>query len=1063
MNVASQPSRRPLVRAGLAIGLSLTALAAGLAASQRGSAEPGSALACPAGAPLRSYDVRAIDVDITLNRFGDHDPAGRMFVLGGRLDDVRAQEAAGTVSLGLRDDAIQPLVIRANLGDCVRVNLANEASGGRIGIHIDDLALSPDPFGVAGDKDRVPDPRTGRARSYTFYVPEDPLLEGAHHIRPGADSPEAEAHGLFGALVVEPAGSTYVSPADGQPIESGWEAVIVPPGRPSFREAVQLYHEVGGADVSLLDGADDPLAQEDPYTGASDPATRAISYRSEPFMNRLALDPRQESQGYGSYTFGDPATPTMQSYLGDPTKVRILNASAEDVYRFHLHGGLRWPTDPHQDPAYDYAATGLSKLTSDATSSPRTDSQAFGPGEAYDLQIEGGAGGAQQSAGDFLYHSRIREHSLAGMWGFWRVFDTSRPGLAALPDRTSPAQPVDSAGLIGSTYNGTTLTAENLDAWIRAQLPSQGVPTSDQDASVWNWTVDTADPAAPVYLGEPEDTGAWPDLPGVVPDHPGLLPGDEVVGDRPKILFNPANGRVSHPLLRTHAGQRPPFAPNGHSGAPYLGERVDAAIPGSTDPYDGRPDAVCPSDAPIRDYNLVAIESPASASGETIYVRAADKDDVLAGRTPAEPLALDAGVGDCVAVTLTSERGDAADRNGFSKTSLHVGDAQVDVQGSDGLISGMAYEQSVRPYAAEGLRLTVRARGGATLLRLSDVESLTPGASIGVGLGTEDIEIAQVTEVDPARGTVTLDRPLTAAHAAGQYAGTEFARYRWYPDLVLDGIFAGSPSLPGGSPSDPLPPPPPRPVSAPAEPDAPPIAPRPRPLPTLSPLPGPTAWVGDFENGALSQWTNRSGGVGVQRVADDRVRLVGDPVAQGRNAVRIEVRQGDVWQGSPGNRAELVKWTGETEGDEAWYQWSTMFAPDFPHESTQWQIWTQWHTDRGGTQPMLKFWASNDTIGMSTTPADATGHPLTTTTHWTAPIDRGQWHAIRLHVRWSSSKDRGFVELWHDGVQVVPPTPAATLLPDGSPNYLKQGLYRSASIGPTAVLYHDAMTMTVVR
>ena len=36
---------------------------------------------CPSDAPVRAYDVAAINVDITLNRYLDHDPEGRMFVL----------------------------------------------------------------------------------------------------------------------------------------------------------------------------------------------------------------------------------------------------------------------------------------------------------------------------------------------------------------------------------------------------------------------------------------------------------------------------------------------------------------------------------------------------------------------------------------------------------------------------------------------------------------------------------------------------------------------------------------------------------------------------------------------------------------------------------------------------------------------------------------------------------------------------------------------------------------------------------------------------------------------
>ncbi len=186
----------------------------------------------------------------------------------------------------------------------------------------------------------------------------------------------------------------------------------------------------------------------------------------------------------------------------------------------------------------------------------------------------------QQAAGDFLYHCHIAEHYISGMWSFWRVYDTSQPDLAPLPDRVPPAQAVDSAGLIGKTFNGMTITPANLDDWIRAQLPPQGVRKSNAGRVGLELDDRQLQPAAPVYLGEPEDKGPWPDLPNIDPSHPGslitdLAPGNIVstaTGDRPKIMFDPINGRPAWPLMRPHVGDRPPFSPNGHSGAPWLGE-----------------------------------------------------------------------------------------------------------------------------------------------------------------------------------------------------------------------------------------------------------------------------------------------------------------------------------------------------------------------------------------------------------------------------------------------------------------------------------------------------------
>jgi manganese oxidase len=755
---------------------------------------------CPAGAPLKQFDVQAIDVDITLNRFGDHDPAGKMYALSARLPDVRAQEASHQVSTGLGNDAIQPLVIRANEGDCVEVAFTNNASGGPFGIHIDGLS-----FDVGSSGDAVgANPDTAAAQGtttlYRYFVPNDPRLEGAHYLRPGPGNRGAVSHGLFGVLAVEPPGSTYLDPATGGAQPSGWQAIIVPgTGRPSFREFVQIYHEVGNESDVIRDKSGGALPQTDPLTTSYRPGARAIDYRSEPFMNRLQANHNEKALGYGSYTFGDPATPIPRSYLGEPTKFRLVHGGGEMFHVHHLHGGGdRWRANPLADPTQNYGATGLDKHPkTQLAPSTRLDSQALGPGESYNLEIEGGAGGVQQAAGDFLWHCHIVEHYVSGMWSFWRVYDTRQPNLVPLPDRAAPPQAVDSAGLIGRTMpNGTVITNDNLDDWIRPQLPPQGVRKGIEDASVWDWTIDRSNPSGPTYLGEPEDTRPWPDLPNVVPGHPGSFPGDQYVGDRPKILFDPVNGRPAWPLLRPHIGFRPPFSPRGHTGAPWLGENGGAAPTSTVDPYAGRADGLCPSGAPVRRFNVVSIERPIQITKKgavdptgMIYVLAHDKAAVLNGSKPAQPLAIRSNAGDCDAITLTNELTDTNAFGGFSKVNMHIHHVQFDPQASDGVITGLSYEQSVRPYKVEDPQLAASAAAGATRLQLTSVAKFQPGVWIGVGLGTEAIDVRQIAAIDPATSSVTLTAALAKAHAAGEWAGVEFVQYRWFPDVVLDNVF----------------------------------------------------------------------------------------------------------------------------------------------------------------------------------------------------------------------------------------------------------------------------------
>jgi hypothetical protein len=74
--------------------------------------------------------------------------------------------------------------------------------------------------------------------------------------------------------------------------------------------------------------------------------------------------------------------------------------------------------------------------------------------------------------------------------------------------------------------------------------------------------------------------------------------------------------------------------------------------------------------------------------------------------------------------------------------------------------------------------------------------------------------------------------------------------------------------------------------------------------------------------------------------------------------------------------------------------------------------------------------------------------------HWSAPLVRGVWHEYVLHVRWSADPRRGLLELWYDGVRVLPLTHVPTLFP-GQGGYLKVGLYRHPAIRETQVVFHD--------
>lgn len=755
---------------------------------------------CGKGGPERRYDVVAIDVDITVNRFGDHDPEGAMYVLEADLPRVRQEEAQNAraradgsepaVSVGLQGDAIQPLTLRVNQGECLRVRLRNDLRGDKLAsFHLHGSSLR---VARTGKPATTTNPaalvRPGATVDYEWMVgAKEP--EGTHYFHSEGDPRRQTSHGLFGAVIVEPEGSTWLDPVDGSELRSGWAAVIRSPKGSDFREFAVFYHEIGNENYQLRDRAEGSIPLVDPLTNAYRPASRALNYRSESFMNRLALQQERtgtfdESVAYSSYAFGDPATPIARSYLGDPVKQRVIHGGSEVAHVHHVHGGaIRWPRQPGVESArFDKGLDKRPPLRPEA--SERVDSQSIGPSESFDVEDECGSGGCQQSAGDFLFHCHVAQHYFAGMWGIWRVYNTLQNGVAStdalpplseLPDRRERLGPsVSSEALVGRTVDsfGKTelIEAANLSAWVERQLPPPGVPRG-YDASVLDWTRE-----ADRYLGEPETEERWP---GYQPRAPGA---------RPAIAFDPATGRLAYPFLQPHLGKRPPFAPN-HGPAPFL----DPATSGTDLPRPGAngPASVCPAGTRTKSLALQAISIPVALNSKesivdssgALFVLKDQEDAVRADNGLKTPLAVRANAGeDCVDVLLRSELADTSGANAMSKVSAHIHFVQFDVQASDGINTGFNYEQTVRPFTADGAALTVAAAAGSAGVALASVERFQAGAVVGVGMDQgPTFEVRRIKEV--VANTLVFDEPLAKPHGAGEIVSTEFVRYRWYPDV----------------------------------------------------------------------------------------------------------------------------------------------------------------------------------------------------------------------------------------------------------------------------------------
>lgn len=746
---------------------------------------------CPAAAPVKTFDISAINAEITLNRFMEFFP-GYLYVLTEDLDAVRAEEAANkaaresaeaypaaAVTPGLQGDLLQPLTIRANAGDCVRITLRNQTENDEpVSLHVHGSSFIIRASGKAATMaNKESNVAPGKSQEMEWYIPAS-KPDNAHHFHSHTIRDQWSL-GLFGSLVVEPRGSKYIDPWTGAELKSGWMAIIQDPNGHDFREFAIYYHEIGDEVFRILDRKGEMLPQRDAFTDSYRPGGRGLNLRSEVHGTRLALQEKEhgvhdESMAYGSYTFGDPATTVPRSYLGDPVKYRLMGGS-ENIHSHHLHGGSdRWPRHPEAvtNAEFNFAATssgtGPVKFPPVRTSSERLDVQAIGAAESYTNLIECGSGGCAYGAGDYTFHCHIPQHYVTGMWGFWRVYNTlqaagsqddvMRP-LMELPDRKGKMKPaIDSTKLVGATldwFGGKKfkITAEksnwkanpvevSVKEWVETLLPTQGLPggTTDEhkqavamDATVldWKWDGKTA-------LHEPETKQVWVNYKSEKP------------GERLPIRFDAITGKLSIPYLRPHLGKRVPFSPD-HNPAPFFEPfRHDAegkltsepARPGENGPW-----SLCPERAPRKYFSINSIALPITLKRATaktaaivdpdgmLFVNEEEEADVRADDAKKMPLAIRANVYDCVDVIFKSKLKDEARAAYSSKVNMHPHFFQFDVTATDGVIIGFNYEQSVRPFTIlkdedkgkphEGMpvpqntTLTASARAGDTSIRIA--------------------------------------------------------------------------------------------------------------------------------------------------------------------------------------------------------------------------------------------------------------------------------------------------------------------------------------------------------
>ncbi|KIL52001.1 multicopper oxidase domain-containing protein [Jeotgalibacillus soli] len=379
---------------------------------------------------LRRYHVVAIPIRIVFNNFGDHNPTGAIYVLKENESTVKKRVKKNRFT---PVELVQPLTIRANEGDVVEIIFENQLPYAA-GMHFHEAeydVLTSDGANAGLNPDT--NVETGKTILYKISLP----YKGIHYFSDLGNVSSSEKgsnmDGLFGALLVEIRGSWWTDPVTGERQSSGVFADVHHPFLPSFREYAWFFNDE--MEVNDLTG-NRPINPETNQEGVS---FHGVNLRYEPLANRKKLidegvvcpEYEGEEVHHDSWVFGDPATPILRGYRGDPAVIRLIHGGVKETHVFHYHVH-QWLSD------------------SGNTLSEIVDSQAISPQSHYDVQPLYGLGSLQGAIGDTIVHCHLYPHFVGGMWGINRIFDTLQDGsqvypngkaiaaLQPLPDRAVP-------------------------------------------------------------------------------------------------------------------------------------------------------------------------------------------------------------------------------------------------------------------------------------------------------------------------------------------------------------------------------------------------------------------------------------------------------------------------------------------------------------------------------------------------------------------------------------------------------------------------------------------------
>ncbi|WP_409305804.1 copper oxidase [Peribacillus sp. SCS-155] len=374
------------------------------------NARPGAVFTDPClGNPVVvEFDASVIEMPLIYNKQGWNDPKGRLYVLDKDLDDVLS---------GRKEP--EPLVLHVPAGSCIRMNFTNRCphvlDGDAYqlvtrtyeqGFHIhfvkfDVLVTDGANVGWNYDSSVLP----GETIRYEWYA--DTELK-AFFLHDHLFAVSHQQHGIFGTTVIQPRFSKFLDSKTGQETDRGSQITVQNPLIPDYRDFALFVHDF----AFLFDKDGCPLQPADFPGSQDDPGLFAVNYKNEPLQFRLGAD-CDPAYSFSSYVNGDPITPILRAYEGDPIRIRLLQGAQEESHSFNLHG-LKWQIERGDND------------------SALTATQHIGISESFTLEMY------VPLSGDYLWAFEDEEDVWNGTWGLIRAFDQKVEDLIPLSDRPEP-------------------------------------------------------------------------------------------------------------------------------------------------------------------------------------------------------------------------------------------------------------------------------------------------------------------------------------------------------------------------------------------------------------------------------------------------------------------------------------------------------------------------------------------------------------------------------------------------------------------------------------------------